>query len=153
MDWQAVGVVVSGVLSVAALSVAGLGQRRTDKLAQDAANSARRSADAADRSSAALERLALDHGPQWQLEHLENDAFILTNIGPATVHRVLIDAGDLQIHGPSEFEQVLPGSSVKFLALGSLSASNDTVTVTWAPDEERDVTKTWSRPIPGNPSR
>jgi hypothetical protein len=111
---------------------------------------ARPSADAADRSSAVLESLALDRGPQWQLEHLENDAFILTNIGQATVPRCAH-----QCRRPPDpwSERILPGSSIKFLALGSLSATNDNVMVNWSPDEERDVTKTWSRPIPGNPSR
>jgi len=151
MDWQPVGIVVSGALSVAAIGVATLGQRRADKLAEDAADSARRSADAADRAALALERLASDRGPQWVLEHLDLDAFILTNVGPSTAHRVRIDAAELGVQ--SSFEQILAGDSVKFLALGSMDTTDDTVTVEWSPEDEPGERKTWSRPIPGNPTR
>jgi hypothetical protein len=138
MDWQGVGVVVTGVLSVVAIGIGVRGRRETDRLAL--------------RLVGALEQMAADRGPQWQLEHLENDAFILTNTGPSTVHRVRIDAAELGIHG-LEFEQILPGSSVKFLAVGSLATSDDTVTVEWSPDGGPGRAMTWSRPIPGNPTR
>jgi len=151
MDWQPVGIVVSGALSVAAISFAWFGQRSADRLAQDAANSARRSAGAADRAALALEHLASDRGPQWQLEHLDNDAFILTNIGPSKAHGVRIAAAELDVL--SNFEEVRPGDSVKFLALGSLSSRDDTVTVEWSAEGDPGQRKTWSRPLPSNPTR
>jgi hypothetical protein len=154
MDWQPVGIVVSGALSVAAITAAVLGQRRADGLAQDAAASARRSADAADRAALALEHLASDRGPQWKLEHLQGGAYTLTNVGPATARRVHINTGDLRVvDGQLDFEQIGSGSAVKFIAVRTLGSHEDTVTVEWSPDGEPNQRKTWSRPLPGNPTR
>lgn len=154
MDWQAIGVVVSGVIAIVALVVSVIGQRASDA-------HAKRSADAAERMAAALERQYLERerasdtpGVAWRLEHFQGDTYMLTNVGRAPAYRVHVDTGDISIvRGEMDHEEIDADGWIKFLAALSLGTTDDTITVTWADSPHSEPSHDWKRPLPPRPPR
>ena len=89
------------------------------------------------------ERQAAKPEVVWRLEHFQDDANLLTNVGRTIAYDVRSELGDHMLEGAT----VAPGGSTKCVATPTRATRDDTATVTWI-DKSHPLRRNWNRPLP-----
>lgn len=76
--------------------------------------------------------------------------FLLTNDSDEATHGVEVQTVDLFTHGPTAFERIGPGSSVRLFLISDISTEDETVRIIWSRQPGGDRID-WSRPLPRQP--
>jgi hypothetical protein len=162
--WIALGslIVASFALVISFVGQRGAGKTaaRSERLADEAAEHSRRSADAVERMASALEQQALARernsltpGVVWTLDHQQGDTYMVTNVGRAPAYDVHVDTGDIPIvRGADRDQEVIPPDGfLKFMAAVSFGTTDDTITISWAESPGGSTRHQWARPLPPRP--
>ncbi len=91
-------------------------------------------------------------GAPWTLEHLQGDAWELTNVGEVDAHDVVIDPGDIDFIERRTYRHKLirPRHSVKVMLVPAAATADYRVRVTWARKRWwwRRTRDSWDKPLP-----
>lgn len=121
---------------------------RSEVAAQQSAASA---VDAYRRTAQSLEALAFLSGPPWELRHLKNYGFLLTNNSPLPALEVELNHDASGGASLSEFvgpQTIGPRSAVQFIFIGSLATGfQKNLIVTWKREGSDEVLR-WVHPFP-----
>ncbi|MDI5937161.1 MULTISPECIES: hypothetical protein [unclassified Micromonospora] len=171
-DWQKVAdqATVSGVLVALMVGIATtvvmirqekttrIGQEEQTKLARAAASRAERAAglteDYTRRVVEALEVIAAGQraatAPRvtWSLQHLERDAYQLTNLGNEVAINVRVTAHRSMVMGTPSAETLAPDEALTFLAVPTLETSDSTISVRWFSRDSGGEEQMWKYPLP-----
>jgi len=85
---------------------------------------------------------------RWSLEHHENDAYQLTNLGNEVAESVRVGAHKSMIMQAPEPTTLAPGEGLTFLAVPTLATSDSTITVRWFGGDSGREEQTWKYPLP-----
>ncbi|MFI7283418.1 hypothetical protein ACIBOV_24460 [Micromonospora chersina] len=175
IDWQEIAnqATVVGVLAAFVVGIATTivmirqerttreGQREQTRYAQAASDraesAARLTEEYTHRVVEALEAMAAGqragHRVRWSLEHFENDAYRLTNLGNEVAENVRVSAHkSMVLHAP-EPTSLAPDEALTFLAVPTLATSDSTITVRWVGGDSGPDEQTWKYPLPPRPRR
>lgn len=151
-----VGTVVGFLFNRAAAKGAGDEARRATAAAERAAAAQERLAQAAEEDAARHAQAAPEPEVAWRLAHHNGDTYLLENVGTATAYNVLVTVPERVIFRPppeDPVDKMGPRDSTTFMAVLTMGASDDRVTVSWEASPGAVPRETWSRPLPPKPPR
>ncbi|MGR6322010.1 hypothetical protein Q2K19_15615 [Micromonospora soli] len=90
---------------------------------------------------------------QWSLEHHQNDAYRLTNVGDEVAENVRITAHESMFLKAPEHAMVAPDEAIIFIAARSMATSDSTITIRWFGGDSGREEQTWKYPLPARPRR
>lgn len=139
--------IVTGVLSLAAIVVSVISYRGARKHAKKSADAADRSATAAEEALALQRAEAEKYVPSWEITHMNKAAYQLANRCGEKAVDVHLSADELVLRAESIPEIMANGETGRFVAMEAQQMSDRRVTVNWRrPDTGEEYSLSYALP-------
>jgi hypothetical protein len=150
-EW--VGIVVSGLLALAALIVSILNRRATTATLKEGNRRTGQGSAIAQRALELAERQASRYMPPWTVEHDSGQRYRLVNAGDEIAHDVTISGSNVH-REPIEQEVLHPGGAFDFLLAQTFDNPDNSIVVTWhRKPGKSDEQQTWQSSVPASQAR